>query len=40
MCIYEIYEHIFLGIPFFMSIFVLSKQRMNYDFEADFNLEL
>ena len=40
MCIYEIYEHIFLGIPFFIPIFVVWKEGMDYDFEANLDIEL
>lgn len=40
MCIYEIYGHIFLFIPNFIPIFVLPNKRIDYDFEADFNIEL
>ena len=40
MCIYEIYKHIFLFIPFFIPIFVLLNKWTVYDFESDFDIEL
>ena len=40
MCIYEIYGHLFLFIPFFIPIFVLPNKRIDYDFKAYFDIEL